>query len=165
MGKSESKHSKAQSNLEIMPLEAKYQGKSETMVNADVSMLRKCNYQHWKENMNYNLISLDVWYLACNGYTKIPPSNEEVQKNSKELSDIFFSISDLVLNKFMHYTTSNQVWDKLQEIHEEIPKEDFSSRKQRGNHIPNNVSKIEHDDKKTCMMSYEVIDSKDDKLE
>ena len=46
MGKSESKHSKEQSHSEIMFVEAKDRCKSETMVNADVPMLRKGNYRH-----------------------------------------------------------------------------------------------------------------------
>ena len=65
----------------------------------------------------------------------------------------------------MHYTTANKVWDKLQEIHEENLKEYCSSRKLPSNHIPKNVSKNEHDDKTTCMMSHGVIDSEDDRLE
>jgi len=37
----------------------------------------------------------------------------------------------------MHYTTAKQVWNKIQEIHEEVPKEDFL-----GNIISKNVSKM-----------------------
>ena len=63
-----------------MPLEARDQGKSKIMVNVDVPMLSKGNYQDWKEKMKSNLMNLDVWYLVCNGYTKIPPLDEEVKK-------------------------------------------------------------------------------------
>ena len=42
----------------------------------------------------------------------------------------------------MHYTTAKKVWDKLQEIHEEILKEYSPSREPPGNCIPNNVSKM-----------------------
>lgn len=50
----------------------------------------------------------------------------------------------------MHYTTAKKVWDNLQELHEEVSKEDFS-----GNPISNNVSKL----------TYGVVGSKEDKLE
>jgi len=78
MGESESKHSKERTNSKMMPLEVEDQDKSKTMENSDVSMLSKDNYQQWKENMNSNITILDVWYLVCNGYTRIPPSNEDV---------------------------------------------------------------------------------------
>ena len=50
----------------------------------------------------------------------------------------------------MDYTTVKKVWDKLQEIHEEVPKEDLI-----GNLISNNVSK----------MTNGVVDSKEGRLE
>jgi len=48
MGKSESKNSTRRTNSKMMSLEVEDQGKSETMDNADVSMLNKNNYQQWK---------------------------------------------------------------------------------------------------------------------
>lgn len=91
----------------MMHLEAEDQCKSETMDNAYGNMLRKDNYQQSKENMKSNLMNLNVWYLVCNGYTKIPPWDEEVKKNNKALSDIFCSIHDSTLNKVMHFITAN----------------------------------------------------------
>jgi len=67
-------------------------------------------------------MNLDVYHLVCNSYTKFPPSNKEVKNNSKALSNIFCSISNSILNKVMHYITAKQVWGRLQEIHEEVPK-------------------------------------------
>lgn len=95
-------------------------------------------------------MNLDVLHLVCNGYTKFPPSDKEVKKNSKDLSKIFCRISDSILNNVMHYTTAKQVWEELHEIHEEVPKEDSSS-----NILSNNVSK----------MTDGVLDSKEDRLE
>lgn len=118
MAKSESKYSKEKSTFKRMPLEVEYQGNREKIDNSNVHMLSKDNYQQWKENMKPNIMNLDVWYLVCNGYTKIPPSDEEVYKNSKALSYIFYNLPDSTLNKVMHYTIANKVWDKLQEIHE-----------------------------------------------
>ena len=48
----------------MMSLEATDQGKSESMDNADVPMLRKDNYQQWKGNMKHNLMNLDVFHLV-----------------------------------------------------------------------------------------------------
>jgi len=96
-------------------------------------------------------MNLDAWYLVCSGYTKIPPSYKEVQKNSKALSDIFCSIHDSTLYKIMHFRTTNQVWDKLHAVHEE----DSSSRKHPVNPFPNNVSK----------MSDGFVESKEDMLQ
>lgn len=61
-----------------MPLEEVDQGKLESMDNKDVPMLRKYNYQQWKENIKDNLMNFDIWHLVCKGYTKFPPSKKEV---------------------------------------------------------------------------------------
>lgn len=90
-------------------------------------MLSNDNYLQWKEKMKPNLMNHDVCYLVCNGYTKIPPSDEEVKNNSKTISDTINSIPYSILNRVMHYATTKQVWDKLQEIHEENLKEGCSS--------------------------------------
>jgi len=140
----------------MLALEAKDQGKLETMDNEDIPMLSNDNYHQWKEKMKSNLMNRDVWYLVCNGFTKIPPSDEEVQKNSKALSDIINNIINSTLNKVMHYATTKEVWDKLQTIHEEKPKKGCSSTELSSSLI-SNVSKYEHDDG--------VIDSEEDRLE
>jgi len=102
-------------------------------------------------------MNLDVWYLVCNGFTKISPSNEEEKKNSKALSDIINSIPDLALNRVMHYETTKEIWDKIQVTHERITKEDCSSKEPTGNHISkenNDASRYEY-----------ITNSKDDKIE
>jgi len=81
MGKSESK-----------PLVATYQVKLESMDNAYVPTLSKDNYQQWKGKMKHNIMYVDISNLVCNGYTEFLPSDKEVQKNSKDLSNIFYSI-------------------------------------------------------------------------
>ena len=43
------------------------------MDNEGIPMLGNDNYHQWKENMKSNIMNRDVWYLVCNGYTKIPP--------------------------------------------------------------------------------------------
>ena len=109
MGESESKHSKEKIDSKFIPLEGEDQGKLEIMDNENVPMLRKDNYQQWKEKMKYNLMYLDVWYLVCNDYTKTPPSNKEVKKNSKALSDIFCSIRDSTLKGYALYHCKESV--------------------------------------------------------
>ena len=88
-----------------------------------------------------------------------------MKNNSKALSDIIYSILDSALNRVMHYATAKKVWDKLQYIHEKSPKEGCLSWELPGNHIPNNVSKNEHDNKTTFVISDGVVDSKEDRLE
>lgn len=149
----------------MMVLEVEEQGKSETMENEWVPMLSNDYYHQWKEKMKYNLMKCDIWYLLYHGYTKIPPSDEEVQKNSKELSDIINIIPDSTLNMVMHYTIAKKVWDKIQAIHEEILKEYSSSGELLGNYIPKNVLENEHDNKTTFVMSDGVVDSEEDMLE
>ena len=136
----------------MMALEEKKQGKSEAMENEGVPMLSNDNYQEWKENMKSKLMNLgsNVWYSVCNGFTKIHPSGEEVQKNSKA-SDNFNLIPDSTLKRVMHYTTAKEVWDKLQEIHE--GKEDCSSGGPLGNIISNDESEDARDYKATFVMS------------
>lgn len=58
-------------------------------------------------------LGYDVWYLVCNGFTKIPPSVEEVQKKNKALSDIINNITDSKLNTVLNYVATKEVWDKL----------------------------------------------------
>jgi len=162
MGKSESKHCKIDSK--ILALEVEDQVNLETMDNEGIPMLSNDNYHQWKENINSNIMNHVVWYLVCNSYTKIPPpSNEEVKKNSKVISDIINNIPNSKLNRFMNSTIANQVWDKLQEIHEEKRKEGCSLEELPSNRIANNVSKHEHDKKTTFVMS--IANSKEDMLE
>jgi len=147
-----------------MDLEAKEHGKLETMEIEDVHTLRSDNYQQWKENMKYSLMKLDFFYLVCNDFTKISPLVEEVQKNNKPLSDVVNSILSSNLNRVMHYATTNEVCDKLKEIHEEKPNEGCSSKELLGK-IISNASKDEHDDKITFVRSNGIINLEEDRLE
>ena len=113
LGKSESKHSIKKTNSTMLDLEVEDQGKLERMDNDGLPMLSNDNYHQWKENVKSNLMNHDVWYLLSNGYTKIPPPNEEVKKNSKALSDIINIIHDSTLNRVMHYGIAKKVWDNI----------------------------------------------------
>lgn len=128
-------------------LEAEEQGKYETMDNEGAPMLSNDNYQQWKEKMKYNLMNHVVLYWVCNGFTKIPPSNEEVKNNNKALIDIINIIHYSTLNGVMHYATAKELWDKIKEIHEGITKEYCSSKEPISNVISkenNDASKDEY---------------------
>lgn len=48
---------------------------------------------------------------------KIPSPSQELQKNDQTIHEIYCSILDLELKKFMHYISIKDVWDNKQAIH------------------------------------------------
>lgn len=90
------------------------------MDNKGVFMLSNENYQERKEEIKSKLMNLgsDVWNLVCKGFSKTPPSGEELQNNNVALNESFGNILDSTLGKIMHYETAKEVWDNLQKIEE-----------------------------------------------
>ena len=91
-----------------------------TINNKGNLVLNNANYWVWKENVKSRIISLgfDLQNLFFNGYTKTPPSSQELQKNGQALNEIFCILPDSELDKIMHWKTTKEVWDNLQAIHE-----------------------------------------------
>jgi len=66
----------------------------------------------------------DVWQAIVDGYIAptTPPTNRDgkklSEKNLKVTNVIFNGLYHLVYVKFMHYDTTKDIWDKIQNIFE-----------------------------------------------
>jgi hypothetical protein len=83
------------------------------------------NYAFWNKNMQTFLQThgFDVWKLVVDGYAALatPPTDKDGKKlneNNSTAKDIIMnSLDDSVFVKVMHCKTTEDIWDKLQNIY------------------------------------------------
>ena len=82
-------------------------------------------YTFWSIRMKYHILSLnfDIWQSFVDGYTEpISPPNDAASKNicennEKDKNAILCGLTNPIFTELVHYKSTEEVWDKLQNIY------------------------------------------------